>query len=93
MVKKKLIYKDPKTDSGMKKSQKGRVVVLEEDGELKYIDGLNKEEQVSYFGKDQLEQVFFNGQLHRDESLQEIRERIERKNLMKNRSVFRHSFP
>lgn len=75
----KLIYKDPKTDSGMKKSQKGRVVVLEEDGELKYIDGLNKEEQVSYFGKDQLEQVFFNGQLHRDESLQEIRERIERK--------------
>ncbi|MGG1339160.1 nicotinate phosphoribosyltransferase [Bacillus thuringiensis] len=75
----KLIYKDPKTDSGMKKSQKGRVVVLEEDGELKYIDGLNKEEQVSYFGKDQLEQVFFNGQLHRDESLQEIRERIEHK--------------
>lgn len=72
----KLIYKDPKTDDGTKKSQKGRVVVIEEDGELKLIDGLNKEQQVSYFGKDQLEQVFFNGQLHRDESLQEIRERV-----------------
>jgi len=75
----KMIFKNPKTDKDkIKKSQKGRVVVLQnpETGKITYIDGLTIEQQESYKDIDLLEDVFINGKLLRDESLSEIRERV-----------------
>jgi nicotinamide phosphoribosyltransferase len=69
-----LIYKDPKTDNGMKKSLKGLLVVVRnESGELTVIDGLNAEEHAKYADKDLLEDVFIDGELIRDQSLGDIR--------------------
>ncbi|WJJ55325.1 hypothetical protein QB910_000081 [Dabrowskivirus KKP3916] len=67
------IFKDPKTDSGMKKSQTGRVIVVKEGDELVYVDGLNIERQEAYSYADVLEDVFCNGFLLREQNLSEIR--------------------
>lgn len=68
------ILKDPKTDSGMKKSQTGRVVVHKnEDGNIVYTDGLNRYQQTWFENVDLLEDVFIDGMLVRDQSLAEIR--------------------
>jgi nicotinamide phosphoribosyltransferase len=67
------IFKDPKTDDGTKKSQKGKVVVLENDGVISFVDGLSYEQHETYIGEDLLETVFLNGELVRDQSLSEIR--------------------
>jgi len=75
----KMIFKNPKTDKDkIKKSQKGRVIVLQnpETGEITYIDGLTIEQQESYKDIDLLEDVFIDGKLLRDESLSEIRNRV-----------------
>ena len=75
----KMIFKNPKTDKDkIKKSQKGRVVVLQntETGKITYIDGLTIEQQESYKDIDLLEDVFIDGKLLRDESLSEIRNRV-----------------
>lgn len=65
------IFKDPKTDNGIKKSHKGRVAVVEENGRL-----VVKEELVMPLVGDKLELVFLNGKLLREHSLAEIRERL-----------------
>lgn len=74
------IMKDPKTDSGTKKSQTGRVVVCKSPifGEKKvdnlvYLDGLSIADQELYVHKDLLEVVFEDGELAREQSLAEIR--------------------
>lgn len=72
------IFKDPKTDNGMKKSLKGMTVVVEKDGTLEYIDGLNLEEHASYAQVDLLEDMFVDGVLVRDESLSDIRKLLHR---------------
>lgn len=64
------IFKDPKTDSGMKKSQKGRVKVLDSET---FIDNLSKGQDEG--GK--LELVFENGQLIKEYSLSDIRRNIK----------------
>jgi len=71
----KQIFKDPKTDNGIKKSQKGRVVVLEKDGELTFMDGLSLEDKMS---KDLLKTVFCDGKLVIDQKLEDIRERVRK---------------
>jgi nicotinamide phosphoribosyltransferase len=71
------LLKDPKTDDGTKKSLTGLVAVVEgEDGELKAIDGLNSEDYYvqGLYEVDQLEPVFNNGTLLREQSLAEIRQ-------------------
>lgn len=66
------IFKDPK-DGGFKKSQKGCCVVFEENGRLQYMDGLDWQEAA----KDNLLQtVFKDGVLTKEQSLQEIRNRL-----------------
>lgn len=65
---KKLLFKDPKTDDGTKRSQKGRVRVYKEDNKIKYEDGL-----LEVVGDNMLETVFENGKLLREQSLSEIR--------------------
>lgn len=70
------LLKDPKTDDGTKKSLTGRVVVVyNDDNELIAIDHLDAEAIVSsdVVIDDQLETVFYNGYLVREQSLAEIR--------------------
>jgi nicotinamide phosphoribosyltransferase len=72
-----LLFKDPKTDDGTKRSQRGRLIVCPTmDGDITCLDGLNKSQQEAYSIIDMLETVFLNGELVRDESLAEIRERL-----------------
>lgn len=74
-----LLFKDPITDNGTKKSQKGMVVVAEApSGKIGYFDELNKEIIKQYADIDLLEVVFKDGKIIRDESLREIRDRISK---------------
>jgi nicotinamide phosphoribosyltransferase len=69
----KQIFKDPKTDDGTKKSQKGRVVVLKDGNSLKLVDGLGLKDNVA---GDQLVEVFRNGKLLVDQTFGDIRKRL-----------------
>lgn len=76
-----LVYKDPKTGDGVKKSQKGMVrVYRDKDGEIKYIDGIQKGQVVIDDMKESdinmLETVFLNGEVVRNQTLNEIRNSI-----------------
>lgn len=71
-----MLYKDPITDDGTKKSQKGMVAVYEKDGNLTYKDNLNKAQKVS-FKNDLLKPLFEDGKLLREISLSEIREKLQ----------------
>lgn len=66
----KLLFKDPKTDDGTKRSQRGKVKVYESNGSISCIDGLFNE---SDYSDDLLEDVFVDGKLVRDQSLTDIR--------------------
>jgi len=71
----KQIFKDPKTDNGIKKSHKGRVVAIDNgyDGlEFKDELGLN-----DVFRGDLLQEVYRDGKLLVDQTFSEIRERLK----------------
>lgn len=73
------LFKDPVTDKQkIKKSQRGRVCVMkDENGELFLRDGLTQQSyDESYKEFDQLEPVFYNGELLRDERFVDIRRRL-----------------
>lgn len=71
----KQIFKDPKTDDGTKKSQKGRVVVKESiHGNLFVMDGLSLKDNIH---GDLLQEVFRDGELLVDQSFSEIRNRLK----------------
>ncbi len=66
------IFKDPKTDNGIKKSLKGRVVVVRENGKL-----VAKDQQPNVNNQnDLLEVVFNNGCITRRQTLAEIRANV-----------------
>lgn len=68
------IYKDPKTDSGTKKSARGRVKVVKgDDGELKLVDGLTS--LADDYLNDEMRTAFLNGFILYDDDLNTIRER------------------
>lgn len=67
------IFKDPK-EGGFKKSQRGCCVVFEENGGLQYRDGLSWEEAA--VAENLLQTVFKDGILVKEQSLQEIRNRL-----------------
>jgi nicotinamide phosphoribosyltransferase len=71
------IFKDPKTDretgEGFKKSQRGACRVFLKDGELTYEDGLTYEESLK---NNIMQPVFRDGKLLVDESLNDIRQRL-----------------
>lgn len=69
----KQIFKDPKTDNGIKKSQKGRVAVFKDGQSYKYIDGLNLNDNIA---GDQLLEIFRDGKLLLDYSFSEIKLRL-----------------
>lgn len=70
------LFKDPITDNGIKKSQKGMVVVLKEEDGIHYRDQLTSNSRAGWSGIDLLEDVFVDGKLVRDENLSEIRNRL-----------------
>lgn len=72
----KAIYKDPATDSdSFKKSQKGLVAVVFEDGDYKVIDNLTPE-TIKDIKDNQLKDVFIDGEFVRTQTFDEIRERV-----------------
>lgn len=66
------IFKSPKTDSGMKKSLKGLLSVVKENGKYKVYDNVSPEEEYQSC----LEIVFEDGKIVRDWSLNEVRENV-----------------
>lgn len=70
----KLLFKDPKTDDGTKRSQRGKVRVFKEDGIIKYVDGLTNNSDESE--ENLLVPVFENGKLLINQSLSGIREKL-----------------
>lgn len=68
------IFKDPKTDDGTKKSQKGRVSVWKDGNSYKVIDGLGLKDNDP---NDQLEVIFKDGKLVKETTFGEIRERLK----------------
>jgi nicotinamide phosphoribosyltransferase len=65
------IWKDPKTDDGIKKSQKGFVVV---NPDLTYTDNLNPWEYE--IQENALRTVFLNGKAQNEQTFKEIRDRL-----------------
>jgi len=72
----KLIFKDPKTDSGVKKSQKGLVAVIKNGDKIEFVDSLDRFMKEKLSSGDLLQPVFIDGDLIFDDSLQEIRKRV-----------------
>lgn len=73
------IFKDPKTDNDrFKKSQKGMCYVYKVNEDILYEDGLSIEE-VNLREGNLLEEIFRDGVLLKDLTLQEIRERLHGK--------------
>jgi nicotinamide phosphoribosyltransferase len=68
------IFKDPKTDDGTKKSAKGLLAVHDVNGVLKLTDECTWEEERQGL----LQVVFENGKLANEQSLVEIRDRINK---------------
>jgi nicotinamide phosphoribosyltransferase len=66
------IFKNPKTDSGFKKSAKGLLKVYSENGVLKLKDQCTEIEE----NQGLLETVFCDGKIVKEISLSEIRNRI-----------------
>jgi nicotinamide phosphoribosyltransferase len=71
----KIIFKDPKTDNGIKKSLKGKVAVFKMNSGFVAYDGMFLSDKVV---GDQLVEVFKDGQLLVDESFSTIRERLKK---------------
>ena len=67
------IYKDPITDDGTKKSAKGLMKVIKENGEYKLINQVSWEEE----RQGELKEVYRDGKLLIDDSLIEIRKRVK----------------
>ncbi len=66
------IYKDPVTDDGTKKSAKGLLKIIKENGVYKLLDQVSWEEEK----EGELQEVFRDGKLLIDEKLSEIRKRV-----------------
>ncbi len=69
------IFKDPKTDQG-KKSAKGLLMVVKQDGQLQLKQDVTTQEEQS--SENELKTVFYNGVPTRLTSLSTIRERINK---------------
>src|SRR5699024_156019 len=72
-----MLFKDPKTDDGTKRSQRGLVIVKKDNEVITCVDGLLRKEYNEMLGEDLLEDVFVDGEIIRNESLSEIREQIK----------------
>jgi nicotinamide phosphoribosyltransferase len=69
------LYKDPATDSGVKKSARGMLVIVNNNGVIEMRDGLD-EKQRSAEGRDLLVPVWHEGRLLQRQTLESIRARV-----------------
>lgn len=76
MGQERLLFKDPITDDGMKKSARGRIVVLNQRGGLQMLDGMTKHEQRLHANEDLLQPVWRDGRFLCRHTLAEIRARV-----------------
>jgi nicotinamide phosphoribosyltransferase len=67
------IFKDPKTDDGTKKSQKGKVHVYKSNGKIAWSDGHSLDSELS---TDLLQPIFKDGQMLNEVTFSQIRERL-----------------
>lgn len=67
------IFKDPITDSGIKKSARGLLKVVKENGELKLIDQVSWEEE----NEGELKTIYKDGKFIKETNYSEIRERVK----------------
>lgn len=69
-----MLFKDPKTDDGTKRSLRGRVAVVKNpiSGDIEVVDGLTLDKEAKLEGN-MLETVFENGELKRFQTLSQIR--------------------
>ena len=67
------LFKDPKTDSGIKKSAKGLLRVEREDDKYVLYDQQSMEQE----GQGELEIVFLNGKIMKEYTLNDIRQRLD----------------
>lgn len=74
-----MLYKDPITDSGEKKSQKGMVLVYDDNGWICYDDELdfNGKHNNVLKDRDLLKPLFLNGELLRETSLEQVRAKLK----------------
>lgn len=74
----KMIFKDPKTDDGIKKSQKGLVAVVDNGKGLEVIDSLTQANLLTLDlnGTNLLKEIYSNGNLLVDDSFGAIRKRL-----------------
>jgi hypothetical protein len=70
------LHKNPVTDSGEKKSARGRIVIRQNDGGLRMIDGLTVAQQSEHDGENLLKLVWKDGKFVRRNTLEEIRARV-----------------
>jgi nicotinamide phosphoribosyltransferase len=71
------IYKDPVTDSGLKKSARSRVaVVLNSEGEYELVDGLTRATEDEISARNELRTVWENGIFRYFQSFEEIRQNV-----------------
>ena len=68
------IYKDPITDDGTKKSLKGLIKVVEQDGEYEAVTGCTPAEEAT----GELQVIYENGEFPNQTTLTEIRARINK---------------
>lgn len=74
-----MLFKDPKTDDGMKRSARGRMVVHKEpNGEYRHMDSFSIQGVADFGSNDQLKLVWKNGIFHRRTSLEMIRAEIRK---------------
>ena len=80
------LFKDPVTDSGVKKSQTGRVCVFQDSGGIHYVDGLRNDKSVVVSSdvegeearrvENLLQLIYENGVVLKDSTLSEVRKRL-----------------
>ena len=71
------IFKDPITDDGTKKSQTGRVIVVETtEGDITVLDGYNKQDAETKTDFNLLKTIFNNGSVFQIQTLQQVRNKI-----------------
>lgn len=76
-----MLYKDPITDSGEKKSQKGMVCVYKDiKGNIVYDDELDLVQKNKCDDLNMLQTVFLDGKLLRETSLYKIRQKLQEQN-------------
>ena len=72
-----MVYKDPKTSDGTKKSQKGMVRVYRDaDENIKFIDSIFRVNSIADEPSGMLETVFKDGKIVKECSLAEVRDRL-----------------